>query len=757
MPPHFVLAARELGFGPLTRFARYQLGMKSGWYRWRASTSTWDDAPLKSTLRKGVPTTPGEYAAFRSENSPPFFFNDPRSLQTPLISVLHGGLGGGIREAEEIAQGRYRLFGADPIRLGLPPDWGAFAPVSHVSECPPVPLDEHWSKYSIDDVPQDIKLLWEIARFGWVYPLCRADAITGKEKYFETFWNLLTSWLVSNPPNTGPHWYSAQEVAIRLLGTVFANYAFPRQLRLEEERQGILTQSIAAFAKRISVTLSYAQAQGNNHLLVEAVALYTAGLLYPELKRADRWRALGRKWTVDALRRQIFKDGGYIQHSVNYQRLALQAGLWIAQLASIHKEPLPEDVLEKLWNMASLLHALVQPENGRAPNFGPNDGARIFPWSTRPIEDYRPTIQAAGVLFKGMRLYKPGPWDEMCIWLGLGETGGAVTEPGGDPVDMSPNLAGIGVGSAADVATTADAPAFADAAAFPEAGLHLMSGHRARGILRAAHFTHRPGHSDQLHFDLWWHGTNVLIDPGSYLYNAPPPWENALTLARYHNTVLVDDQEPMTRAGRFLWLDWAQAEIIGSWTSQTGKSAVLSFGHTGYENLKVVHQRTVIRMGDDRWIIADDILGEGEHALRLSWLLAHLPWRRRGSGIELEVGTEKAFIEVDAGNCRVGIYTAGTLVAGEELGEHDPVLGWCSPTYAVKTPALQLIAHVANTLPVRLLTSITFGEDEIEPAELTWRPPERGQPALERLLFEDEEIEISHAHTSGPSSLRRAG
>ena len=130
MPPHIFLAARELGLGPLTRFARYQVGMKSGWYRWRAPTSTWDETSLKSILRKGVPTTYGEYASFRSENSPPFFFNDPRSLQDQLIDVLQGELGGGIREAEEIAQGRYRLFGADPIRLGLPPDWGAFAPVA---------------------------------------------------------------------------------------------------------------------------------------------------------------------------------------------------------------------------------------------------------------------------------------------------------------------------------------------------------------------------------------------------------------------------------------------------------------------------------------------------------------------------------------------------------------------------------------------------------------------------------------------------
>ena len=79
--------------------------------------------------------------------------------------------------------------------------------------------------------------------------------------------------------------------------------------------------------------------------------------------------------------------------------------------------------------------------------------------------------------------------------------------------------------------------------------------------LRAARFTGRPGHADQLHLDLWWCGLNVAQDAGTYLYNAPPPWDNALARSEVHNTLVVNGLEQMTRAGRFLYLERAQARV----------------------------------------------------------------------------------------------------------------------------------------------------------------------------------------------------
>ncbi len=80
------------------------------------------------------------------------------------------------------------------------------------------------------------------------------------------------------------------------------------------------------------------------------------------------------------------------------------------------------------------------------------------------------------------------------------------------------------------------------------------------GSVRAVKYQDRPAQADQLHVELWWQGINIACDPGTYRYTAPPPWNNGLARTGVHNTVMVDGQEQMIRAGRFLWLDWAQAE-----------------------------------------------------------------------------------------------------------------------------------------------------------------------------------------------------
>jgi hypothetical protein len=50
--------------------------------------------------------------------------------------------------------------------------------------------------------------------------------------------------------------------------------------------------------------------------------------------------------------------------------------------------------------------------------------------------------------------------------------------------------------------------------------------------------------------------------PGTFRYTAPAPWDNSLARTLVHNTIELNHQDQMKRAGRFLWLDWAQAEDV---------------------------------------------------------------------------------------------------------------------------------------------------------------------------------------------------
>jgi hypothetical protein len=144
----------------------------------------------------------------------------------------------------------------------------------------------------------------------------------------------------------------------------------------------------------------------------------------------------------------------------------------------------------------------------------------------------------------------------------------------------------------------------------------------------------RPGHADQLHLDLWWRGQNIALDAGTYLYNAAPPWDNALARSLVHNTVTVNGLDQMTRAGRFLWLDWAQASRISRKQAEDGSWERGVAEHTGYRKLGVAHRRVVTAYRENRWLVEDSLLADTRRRLPVirGWQSACIGCCRIGSG-----------------------------------------------------------------------------------------------------------------------------
>lgn len=679
-------AARELGPPALARFLIYRAGLHSGWIARRTAPFDWDERPLAGWLRPGVPSDPSAYAAYRARAQAPRFFFPPGD-SPPLAPDRT------LAEAEEILAGRFRLFGGPPRPLGFPPDWHAYAPLEGRPRRAPPPSDLHWAAYDFDELPEDVKLIWEPSRFAWIYPLAGAYRLTGQARYAEGLLDLIDSWRRANPPQRGLNWASGQEAALRVLALSYALHALAPALSAQPARLAGMVQSLAVNAARIPPTLIYARALANNHLISEAAGLFTAGLLFPELRAAPAWLRLGRRTLVQGLIGQIGPDGGHCQHSVNYLRMVLQAGLWCARLGEVNGRPLAPAALGALQRAAALLHALTDPQTGQAPNLGPNDGGQAFWLSARPFDDQRPTLQLAAALV-GAPPLPAGEWDDLCACLGL------------SPPHAAP------------------APAPLD---FPSAGVYWLRGGEARAALRCARFRSRPGHSDQLHLDLWRRGRNWARDPGSYLYNAAPPWEHALAEARFHNTLRVDGREPMRRAGRFLWLDWAQAEWLGRWRSLDGVLELVLAQHRGYRRLGVVHRRAVVRAGSDRWLVVDELIGRGPARAQLTWHLPDHPTPAldalRLSLPDADGGLELSVAAHTPAAPQLALYRAGELAAGAQLAEASPAWGWHAPTYAARTPALTLAVEAGGPLPLRLLTGFNFGAPPAVELVLVWAEP----------------------------------
>jgi len=687
-----LLALRELGPQPLWLYARYRAGLWSGAYRRSTPGEFWSDHPLRRWLVPGVPSDAAGYAAFR------------RQHQFPLASGGHTlGSAMAVAQAEGVLRGIFPAFGGAVHKRDFPPEWGAFLPPA--PEAARVEAQVHWSKVDLNDLPADIKLVWELSRFGWVHPLARAYAHTGEARYPQACLRLVESWMDANPPNCGVHWTSAQEVGFRLLAALFGLHAFSAWFDDQPDGLTKIVRLIAIHAARIPPTIRYAQAQGNNHLLIEAAALLTTGLIFPELRQSQEWETLGRRWLERGLQSQFLEDGGYVQFSSNYHRLALECGLWAACVCAAAGKPLSPGSLQALERGAMCLQVLVDAPTGQASNFGPNDGALLLPLTDCNPGDFRPALQLAGLVLRGERLYPPGPWDEAGGWLGVASD---AAKPSPPRQERHPR---------AGAATGHVLPTRSD---FPQAGLYRLEGQDSWALLRSARFRSRPGHSDQLHLDLWWRGSALASDGGTYLYNAAPPWDNGLAGAARHNTVVVDGRDPMLRAGRFLWLRWAQGRALGQWRSPGGEGQLLAVEHDGYRKSGVVHRRSVLHLAPDQWWVIDDLIGQGEHAVCWTWRLLDGPWRAEEDGVSLPTNVGRLAVHLDGPVGSMQLHRAGRRLSGDR-GAAEATRGWVSPTYGLLRPALELVVRARGPMPLRLITRFDLGDAQPGEPRIAWR------------------------------------
>jgi len=423
--------------------------------------------------------------------------------------------------------------------------------------------DVHFSQVRL---PHDVKWIWEPSRFDWVYTLVRAWGVSGDRRYIDKALAMVREWREANPPNRGIHWSNAQECAIRLFAIVFLA-AF--------EPAPILFETAAALAENIDASIAYSRSQRNNHLLAEATALYLTGSCLPKHPKSAAWKETGWTLTIEAIVDQFAADGSYIFHSTNYAREALRDALVFALAARAFGDALPPLVIERLRAAARFLYEL-QDESGRVPNYGHNDGSNYMSLSTAAYDDFRPIVQSVSIFADGATPYEPGPQDEETAWL-------------------FPSWQRKHTPIARKSEFRAD-----------DGGYYVIRQPNSWAMLRCHTFRARPAQSDMLHFDFWTNGVNALCDGGIFDYGDPQGRNRHLESVRAHNTVTVNDEDPMTKAGSFLWTNWTRAKLI-DFTRRDDAVVEWSGEHYGYERFGITHRRTVYAAGDD-WMIVDDLL-----------------------------------------------------------------------------------------------------------------------------------------------------
>lgn len=638
----------------------YALRVRSGRLRRRMPATAWHDHPLEAFLKARTLAEPDAYFDHRRACAPVFFFSESAWERDCSSSFAEWDATGcpPVSLAEDLIKGKFRYFERDEAKLGSPPDWhrNAFSGER-------APVDRHWSEIG-DFQFGDIKLIWEPSRFAFAYALVRAYRRAGDERYPEMFWQLVEDWRGKNPPQTGVNWKCGQEIALRVMAWLFGLYGFLGSPATTAERVAAMAQMVAVSGKRIEANLDYALSQRNNHGISEGVGLWTIGLLFPEFEQSSRWSELGSRVLEQLGKELIYDDGSFAQHSVNYHRLMLHDLLWAIRLGDICGQPLSGALRERVARACEWLYLIQDEISGRAPNYGQNDGALVLPLNNGNYRDFRPVVQAVHYLCTGSRCYPPGPWDEDLFWLFGPE---ALESPVAHPERKS---------------HSAD-----------KGGYYTLRSRDGLAFVRCATYRDRPGQADMLHVDLWWRGQNVALDPGTYSYNAPAPWNNSLAHSAFHNTVTVDGLDQMDRVGKFLWLPWVKSRVICFDHSRTRDFIHWEGEHDGYMRLKnpVSHRRAILQLPDEKWVILDKLQSTGMHRYRLHWLLMDAPceWDRERGLLTLFVDGGPFFVHLGV--------SAKEWEASLVRADSSTARGWHSPCYNYREPALSVAMTAENT------------------------------------------------------------
>jgi Heparinase II/III-like protein/Heparinase II/III N-terminus len=585
-----------------------------------------------------------------------------------------------IAAAEDVLEGRWRVFAKVHPALSADPDWFLDAHSGlHI------PDDRYAFDISYRDESRrgNIKYIWEPSRHHHLTVLAAAYAITGDKRYAERVALHLQSWWSKNPFLRGPHWISGIELGIRLISWVWM-----RRLLATWSGAAGLFEDNPLFVSQLyhhQRWLAYFPSRGssaNNHLVAEAAGQFVASCAFQFFAESLMWRRQSARVLETEIVKQTFSGGLNRELATDYHGFVLELFLTAAVEGELSKQPLTGTVWERIRAMMDALAAIVDCEC-KAPRQGDgDDGIGLL----LDGPDYN---RWKALLSTGRRMFGQMPW-----W------------PHFEDEDVRTQLWACAIASPE---ITALRPAkrpnlFSDAG---QAYLRTANGREEiwcrcdsgpHGFLSiAAH-----AHADALSVELRVGGVEVLVDPGTYCYHGNPEWRSYFRSTLAHNTLELFGRSQSVPAGPFLWMKSAQSRLISvDGLDELAPEAQWQAEHTGYTSIGgPVHRRIVVLKRAARIItIQDELLGDAGEFVQAR-LAFHL-----GPEIKCTLTSKKALLIWPDGDAELELPPG--LSWRLHRGEKAPPLGWFSPSFDLKVPSFSLIGsgtmRVGSTIISRVL------------------------------------------------------
>lgn len=602
-------------------------------------------------------------------------------------------------EAERLCAHRVEVLGYGEVRCGGAIDWHLDWHLDWHRD--PV-TGERWERrYWADYDPvadrrlPDPKRVLELNRHQHLPRLARAAYLLGDDRYAREAVEQMLSWIDQNPPGVGVHWSSSLEIALRAMSWLWTLVLILPSGVLTEAAVRRIGRSLFAQLEHVRRYPSV-YTSPNTHLLGEATGLFVGGVLFSDARGGRRWLSRGAELLAGGTERQVSRDGVHWELSTSYHAYALELALQALVLARENRVPLPRRFRDRVEAMAVFLRHVARPD-GTLPLLGDDDGGRAFALAGSSYRDVSGLLAVAAGVFGRADLLVPGAAPaagEGATWL-LGPEGWDVL----DRLEPAVPEDGPETGQAS-FRDSAGGAYVVQRAGWRRDDPHLVFDAAGMGRPSGGH-----GHADALAVTLSAGGRELLVDPGTYLYNGRPGWRDAFRSTGAHNTAVVDGRDQSEPAGTFRWRREAPVRFLGVGSSEGVDWAAAE--HDGYRSLAgggVVHRRRLVWVRPAYWLLFDEFLGEGEHTFEL---LFHLP-----PDAELTApagsGAREARLEGLSGPAGLELFVHATapvatrvLRGGTAPEPSAPEArgGWVSHRYGEKRPAPVVSARFRAAAP----------------------------------------------------------
>ncbi|MCP4376998.1 MAG: heparinase, partial [bacterium] len=493
--------------------------------------------------------------------------------------------------------------------------------------------------------------------YAW-FTLAAAYQATGDERFAREFDLQFSDWVAEcpvpvNKANQRPYskWRTI-EAGFRM------SWTWPSVFTIFRRSPSVKDSTLISMLKSMIEHGQYLRSYptGGNWLTIEMDGLFHVGVLLPFVRESKDWRGFAAKRLLAELDTQVYPDGAQIELSPGYHNLALRSFLGPVEIAGAYGHSLPDGYLAKLERMFAYNMWVMRPDRD-APRW--NDSWRV---------------DVSGSLKKGFALF-----DHRTDFQWIATSGQKGKLP-----DHTSHF-------------------------FPYAGQVVMrSGWESDALFlgfEAGPFGYGHQHEDKLGIVIFAYGKELLVEAGSYAYDASK-WRRYVLSSYAHNVVLVDGQGQVQRGlprQQYVSKDPVDVAFHSDADYDYARGTYdLGFGRR--EQRSVHHLREIVFLKKRGIFFIQDTLEPLDGKSHSYQALFHLDAKN------VDVDKDSGVVETqdaDVANIRIVPLMGGDLKTKVVRGQETPVVqGWLPSGHGIRgvRPIPTIVYERRSAKPVRFLT-----------------------------------------------------